>query len=466
LLRRFSISFAVFSMALDYLLVALSLLAMTVLRPLMSNLSFIAPIPTTTWLPTVLYFLFPLFWVIIYSAASLYDGKKYLHVSDELAGLTLSSVIASICLAGILFLTFREVSRALFLSFAALSFLLCVLWRMAARLFFRIRKQYLPNRKQILVIGDPLSSRKLLKRMEKNQSNGDQSIKMAFPYDKDKESYTRLQIYTIRQTLLDEKITDLVISIPAAAIHKISELLAALDDLPLNIWVGLDFLDLSFADTKVEDFYGIPMLDLRAVALSEFDQLIKRMFDIGFTLLAMIFILPLMMITGLLIALFDGFPIFFHQDRVGQNGKLFKIHKFRTMIDSAGIQSIDNEEKYNEISHKMRNDPRVTRLGRFLRRFSLDELPQFFNVLAGEMSIVGPRPELPQLVERYERWQRKRLTVLPGITGWWQVTGRSDKMLHLHTEDDIFYVQNYSIWLDFQIIIRTLWVVIIGRGAF
>ena len=82
------------------------------------------------------------------------------------------------------------------------------------------------------------------------------------------------------------------------------------------------------------------------------------------------------------------------------------------------------------------------------------------------MSIVGPRPELPRLVEQYERWQRKRLTVLPGITGWWQVTGRSDKMLHLHTEDDIFYVQNYSIWLDFQIIIRTLWVVIIGRGAF
>ena len=110
--------------------------------------------------------------------------------------------------------------------------------------------------------------------------------------------------------------------------------------------------------------------------------------------------------------------------------------------------------------------PRVTQLGRLLRRFSLDELPQFFNVLEGDMSIVGPRPELPHLVEQYERWQRKRLTVLPGITGWWQVTGRSDKMLHLHTEDDIYYVQNYSIWLDFQIIIRTLWVVIIGRGAF
>ena len=466
MLRRFSISFAIFSMALDYLLVALSLLAMTVLRPLMSNLSFIALIPTTTWLPTFLYFLFPLLWVIIYSAASLYDGKKYLRVSDELAGITISSVIAAICMAGILFLSFRDVSRALFLSFAALSFLLCVLWRMTARIFFRLRKQYLLTSKQILVIGDPVSSRELLKRMEKNQNNGNQSIKMAFPYDKDKESYTRLQIYTIRQTLLDEQITDLVISIPADDIHKISELLGALDDLPLNIWVGLDFLDLSFADTKVEDFYGIPMLDLRAVALTEFDQLIKRMFDIVFTLLAMVFILPLMLITGALIAIFDGFPVFFHQDRVGQNGRIFKIHKFRTMVKGTDMQLVDSDDNGDELPHKVRNDPRVTRLGRLLRRFSLDELPQFFNVLSGEMSIVGPRPELTHLVEQYERWQRKRLTVLPGITGWWQVTGRSDKMLHLHTEDDIYYVQNYSIWLDFQIIIRTIWVVIVGRGAF
>ena len=143
----------------------------------------------------------------------------------------------------------------------------------------------------MLVIGDPVSSRELLKRMEKNQNNGNQSIKMAFPYDKDKESYTRLQAYTIRQTLFDEQITDLVISIPAVAIHKISEFLAHWMICRSTSRMS-GFLDLSFADTKVEDFFGIPMLDLRAVALTEFDQLIKRMFDIVFTLLAMVFILP------------------------------------------------------------------------------------------------------------------------------------------------------------------------------
>ena len=234
-------------MVLDYLLVGIALFSMTVLRPTMSNLPFIANIPSTTWLPVFLYFLFPGLWVVIYSAASLYDGKKYLRISDELAGLSVSSIIAAICLAGILFLSYREVSRALFLAFAAMSFVLCVAWRLVARLVFRLRQQHLTTTKRILIIGDPVSGKQLLKHLEKNPGTGIQSVRAGFPFDKEKDAYTRLQVYTIRQTLVDEEITDLVISIPADDIHKINELLEALDDLPLNIWVGLDFLDLSFA---------------------------------------------------------------------------------------------------------------------------------------------------------------------------------------------------------------------------
>jgi lipopolysaccharide/colanic/teichoic acid biosynthesis glycosyltransferase len=115
---------------------------------------------------------------------------------------------------------------------------------------------------------------------------------------------------------------------------------------------------------------------------------------------------------------------------------------------------------------KHKNDPRITRLGHCLRRWSVDELPQLFNVLKGEMSIVGPRPELPLMVQDYEPWQRKRFSVPPGMTGWWQITGRSDRPLPLCVEEDLYYIRNYSLLLDLEIMFRTLWVVIRGRGAY
>ncbi len=129
-------------------------------------------------------------------------------------------------------------------------------------------------------------------------------------------------------------------------------------------------------------------------------------------------------------------------------------------------QVAEKVDAQGHVIHKRPDDPRVTRVGRLLRKTSLDEIPQLFNVLKGEMSLVGPRPEQPFLVEKYDPWQRKRFTVPQGMTGWWQINGRSDKPMHLHTEDDLYYVQHYSIWLDVQIIIRTVWVVLRGKGAY
>jgi lipopolysaccharide/colanic/teichoic acid biosynthesis glycosyltransferase len=118
------------------------------------------------------------------------------------------------------------------------------------------------------------------------------------------------------------------------------------------------------------------------------------------------------------------------------------------------------------VSYKRPDDPRVTRVGRFLRRFSLDELPQLANVIKGEMSLVGPRPELPWMVERYGAWQRKRFAAPPGITGWWQVSGRASRDTHVRVEDDLYYIQNYSLWLDLKILWRTVGAVLSGRGAY
>jgi lipopolysaccharide/colanic/teichoic acid biosynthesis glycosyltransferase len=199
-----------------------------------------------------------------------------------------------------------------------------------------------------------------------------------------------------------------------------------------------------------------------------FIGMFKRVFDLFFGLVALILALPFMAFSVLMVYLEDGPPVIFRQARVGKDGNLFVMFKIRTMVKNAEqLQSqVEKNDPEGNLIRKMKDDPRVTRVGRVLRRFSLDELPQLFNVLSGTMSLVGPRPEIPALVEKYEPWQRKRLDVLPGMTGWWQVNGRSDKPMHLHTEDDLYYIQNHSMWLDLQIIIRTIWVVVNGKGSY
>ena len=194
----------------------------------------------------------------------------------------------------------------------------------------------------------------------------------------------------------------------------------------------------------------------------------KRVFDVLFGSIALVFALPLIALSALLVYWEDGSPVFFRQTRVGRDGRLFEIYKLRTMVKNAEqLQGqVERGNAHGKLIHKTREDPRVTRVGWLLRRFSLDELPQLFNVLAGTMSLVGPRPEMVYLVEKYEPWQYERFSVLPGMTGWWQISGRSDKPMHLHTEDDLYYIQNYSFCLDLQIILRTVWVVIRGTGAY
>jgi exopolysaccharide biosynthesis polyprenyl glycosylphosphotransferase len=206
----------------------------------------------------------------------------------------------------------------------------------------------------------------------------------------------------------------------------------------------------------------------RLSALTSRERIAKRLMDILLAGFALLLAAPVMLMVAVMIKLESPGPVLFKQRRVGQGGKLFHIYKFRSMVVNAeALQSTVNKTTADgKTLHKHKDDSRVTRIGKIIRKTSLDELPQLFNILLGDMSIVGPRPELPWLVEQYETWQRERFLVPQGLTGWWQVTGRSEKPCHLSTEDDLHYIHHYSLWLDIKIILMTIPAMLKGKGAF
>lgn len=192
----------------------------------------------------------------------------------------------------------------------------------------------------------------------------------------------------------------------------------------------------------------------------------KRSFDIVFSLLALVLVLPALLMIGILVKLDSEGPVLYVSERIGRNGKRFRFLKFRTMVRDAdslrGALLHLNERRGNLF--KMSNDPRVTRLGKILRRYSLDELPQFFSVLTGHMSVIGPRPCLTSEYARYTKEQRRRVEAVPGITGLWQVEARTNRSVKAYFALDIYYVENWSLGLDMRILLKTVGVVFAGTG--
>ncbi|MFI3270506.1 MAG: sugar transferase [Pseudomonadota bacterium] len=196
---------------------------------------------------------------------------------------------------------------------------------------------------------------------------------------------------------------------------------------------------------------------------------IKRLLDIIVSSVALILMAPIFILCGLAIVLEDGVPIFFKQVRVGAFGNLFEMYKLRSMKQDAEdeLEALQNiNESSDGITFKMRKDPRITRVGTFLRKASLDELPQLYNVLRGNMSLVGPRPALPSEVEEYTLEQRRRLNIKPGITCFWQVSGRSNLSFNQQVRLDVMYLESQSFWLDIKLLLKTIPAVIFARGAY
>lgn len=471
MLRRFSVNFAVLMMIVDAILVSVSLAVAAAIRPELSSIihiakSYLGPYIFSPWQ----YPIFSCLWVLILLLFSVYDGRKNFRFIDEQTSLTFGTFLAAIASAGLLYLTYREFSRALFGLFVLLNFVSMVALRLLYRLIFRIQAARGILVRRVLIIGAGTTGRKIGSNITDFTGLG---LHLVGYLDDDPSKLKMNQvlgpIHKARHIIIRNQIDDVVMALPQSAYSRSNELAIELHDLPVRVWVVPDYFALSLSQARFENFANLPMIDLRAPALNDYQLMVKRVIDIVISSLLMLFLLPVMAIIVLSIRLDSPGPAIFRQKRVGENGRIFEMLKFRTMIEDADKKR-HFVERVNErgriIQTKNGNDPRITRVGKLLRKTSLDELPQFINVLLGDMSLVGPRPELPYLVDQYEPWQRARFSVPQGLTGWWQVNGRSDKPMHLNTEDDLYYIKNYSIWLDLKIIIKTIWAIVYHRGAY
>ena len=275
-------------------------------------------------------------------------------------------------------------------------------------------------------------------------------------------------IENCQQVLTQTPVDNVIVCLPWQSHRLIQRLLHTCEVAGVRAQIVPDFFQMTRDNMQVEELNGIPLISKRAVVITGWNYVIKRATDLLIGGAGGLILAPLMALIALAIKLDTPGPVIYAQARVGRNGKLFPCLKFRSMINGAD-QMVQDLAERNEASgplFKLRDDPRRTRVGRFLRRWSLDELPQVWNVLLGEMSLVGPRPNLPEEVAQYQEWHKKRLFVSPGITGLWQVSGRSDLTFDEMVLLDVYYVENWNLMFDFSILLRSIPAVLRAKGAY
>ncbi|HRQ39343.1 MAG TPA: sugar transferase [Chloroflexota bacterium] len=469
MLQRHTVNYAIISILMDLGLTLVALLLAQTARPyLPTTFPFLVPVPQID-VPTMLFVIVPVIWGGTFLITSVYDPRRIYKATDEFQAVTLAVGIATLIFAGVLYLGFRNFSRWLLVTFVLIDLFLLLFWRVIMRLSFKIGR-FPTNPRRVLVVGAGKTGQRLAQMITEYRWTGLDLVGF-LDDDPEKQNLGALhlgQLSDVHAVVEQQQIDDVVIALPRYAYGRVNQLALDLHDLPVQVRVVPDYFSLALYRASVDDFGGVPMINLRDPALNEVQRFAKRTFDLVIAGFFFLLLLPLFAVLASLIKLDSPGAILYRQKRVGENGRIFHMYKFRTMVPEADdlLPQLMEVNKNGQLLFKRPNDPRVTRVGHFLRRASLDELPQIFNVLKGDMSLVGPRPELPWLVERYEPWQRKRFAVPQGMTGWWQVNGRSDKPMHLHTEDDLYYVQNYSLWMDIFILLKTPWVVLRGKGAF
>ena len=419
--------------------------------------------------------LFPLAlvaWALTAGQIRLYEWHWLLNLRSEFGRLLLSAGGATLIVAGGLYLTYRDLSRLLFLYFVILMFAANGCGRIALRAVLRWRVSDRAN-VRILFVGGGRATASLAERLLAAPNRWPPIVIVGFVAAPGEEVVCRTlprlgSLEELPETIAAHGITTVISTLPAEEHALTAAMVDRLRGLPVDLRVVPDFLNLAYARATISHIEGVPLVGLRDPVLSPASKLVKYSFDRLVSLIALVCCAPLFAIIALSIALDSRGGVFYGARRIGEGGHPFTMYKFRTMRvgGEAALPEAVGAERFAAGVYKVPDDPRVTRCGRWLRRTSLDELPNLINVLRGEMSLVGPRPEQPFIVAGYEPWQHRRTAMRPGMTGWWQVNGRGDLPMHQHTDFDLYYVENYSLLLDLRILGRTVGAVIAGRGAY
>ncbi|HRE48319.1 MAG TPA: sugar transferase [Aggregatilineales bacterium] len=429
--------------------------------------------PFASFIPYAL--IFAILLVIVPPITGLYRMERGRTWTEEIYRLINGAGIATVLIMALSFLLQpRGFSRLLLIMAAGITVFLLAL----ARLVYRLIRQAMRRRniglERVLLVGAGHVGRTVLSAL---LAKPDLSY-IPVGYLDDNPERGQVDMGRLKglgdlsnlEGLLKGREADLVIvALPWDARDKIIAVVRDCEAHNIVCRVVPDLFQLGMSHIHAESLEGIPLLGLRsAVRMNPTEYATKRALDLVLIALSLPFLLPIMGLISLSVWLDSRGAIFYSQKRIGKDGRPFQMIKFRTMIPGADkmhaelIRTTGADPK----RPKLVNDPRRTRVGRWLRRTSLDELPNLINVLRGEMSIIGPRPPTPDEVELYEAWQRQRLNTLPGITGLWQVSGRSKIPFEEQCLLDIYYIENWSLGLDMQILLRTIPNVLLGNGAY
>jgi len=363
------------------------------------------------------------------------------------------------------------VSRPFLILLASLDLLFLLLEKLGLRLAARRVRKRGYNYRSLLIVGINPRAEEVARIISEHPHWGLQLIGFVSPNGEHEEEFAGLPVLgradDLPRILQQEVVDEVIFVLSRRQLEEFEESFLLCSELGIRARVALYFPHMK-ARVVLEELEGIPLLTFTNTPGAPFAMFLKRVQDITVSALGMALSAPLVPLIAAAVKLSSRGPVLYSQERCGLNGRRFTLHKFRTMYEGADLR-LDEVAHLNEVdgpAFKARHDPRTTPVGRVLRRLSLDELPQLVNVLKGDMSLVGPRPPLPEEVERYERWQRRRLSMKPGLTGLWQVSGRAglddfNRWIAL----DLAYIDRWSLWLDLKILFKTFPAVLSTRGA-